>query len=82
MTKSNFKFIIIALFAIGFTFTSCGNKSSDSAETEQTEDESENSSSYACPMHPEITGEKGDECTKCGMNLTPVSGNDHEGHSH
>jgi len=25
---------------------------------------------YACPMHPEVTGKKGDKCTKCGMVLT------------
>ncbi len=27
---------------------------------------------HACPMHPEVTGEKGDTCPKCGMNLTKV----------
>jgi Cu(I)/Ag(I) efflux system membrane fusion protein len=27
-------------------------------------------SSYACPMHPEITGKKGDTCSKCHMALT------------
>ena len=27
---------------------------------------------YACPMHPEVTGKKGDECSKCGMTLEPV----------
>lgn len=25
---------------------------------------------YACPMHPEVQGKKGDECPKCGMALT------------
>lgn len=24
---------------------------------------------YACPMHPEVTGQKGDRCPKCGMDL-------------
>lgn len=24
---------------------------------------------YACPMHPEVTGNEGDKCPKCGMNL-------------
>ena len=24
---------------------------------------------YACPMDPEITGKKGDKCSKCGMAL-------------
>jgi hypothetical protein len=25
---------------------------------------------YACSMHPEVTGKKGDKCSKCGMELT------------
>ncbi|MCF6132767.1 heavy metal-binding domain-containing protein [Flavobacterium wongokense] len=25
---------------------------------------------YACPMHPEVQGKKGEECSKCGMELT------------
>ena len=37
---------------------------------------------YACPMHPEITGMNGDKCSKCKMDLTPMSGDDHEGHDH
>jgi hypothetical protein len=29
---------------------------------------------YACPMHPEVTGKQGEECSKCGMELTePVA---------
>lgn len=24
---------------------------------------------YACPMHPEVTGQKGSKCSKCGMDL-------------
>lgn len=27
---------------------------------------------YTCPMHPEVTGNKGDQCPKCGMTLIPV----------
>ncbi|NRB22254.1 heavy metal-binding domain-containing protein [Shewanella sp.] len=29
---------------------------------------------HACPMHPEVTGEKGDTYPKCGMNLTAAQG--------
>jgi hypothetical protein len=25
---------------------------------------------YACPMHPKVTGKQGDSCSKCGMALT------------
>lgn len=34
---------------------------------------SEQAETYHCPMHPEVTGEKGDSCPKCGMFLTPVT---------
>lgn len=26
---------------------------------------------YTCPMHPEVTGNEGDKCPKCGMTLIP-----------
>jgi len=26
---------------------------------------------YQCPMHPDVTGKKGDNCHKCGMHLSP-----------
>jgi hypothetical protein len=29
--------------------------------------------SYACPMHPEVTGKEGDACPKCGMTLEKVN---------
>ena len=25
---------------------------------------------YACSMHPEVQGKKGEQCSKCGMDLT------------
>jgi len=46
---------------------------------------------YACPMHPEITGEDPIECSECGMTLTmqaheegdhEKNENSHEGHDH
>ncbi|WP_306354116.1 heavy metal-binding domain-containing protein [Flavobacterium sp. '19STA2R22 D10 B1'] len=30
-------------------------------------------STYACPMHPEVTGKKGEKCSKCGMELKPLA---------
>ncbi|MCG9697851.1 hypothetical protein L1D21_12985 [Shewanella sp. Isolate11] len=32
---------------------------------------------YHCPMHPEVVGEKGDTCPKCGMNLELVKAAGH-----
>ena len=26
---------------------------------------------YSCPMHPNMTGKKGDKCPTCGMTLVP-----------
>ena len=52
--------------------TSCGNKSK-SNEHEHAEAEHEHEASYACPMHPEVTGKEGDTCPKCGMKLELVS---------
>ncbi|MCF6240902.1 MAG: hypothetical protein L3J74_06100 [Bacteroidales bacterium] len=36
---------------------------------------------YACPMHPEVTGKEGDKCSKCGMALVKVE-EDHSEHNH
>ena len=58
---------ITALLAI--TITSCNHKvkETDGIETKSTSNEL-----YACSMHPEITGKKGEECSKCGMELTEL----------
>jgi len=38
---------------------------------------------YACPMHHDVTGKKGDKCSKCGMELTNTETDPaHKGHSH
>lgn len=58
---------IIILFAIVIAFTACNNK-----QVKETSDNTAEQSDqlYACSMHPEITGKKGDKCSKCGMELT------------
>ena len=62
-----YKKLILISFAILIAFTACNNKTSN----ETGSDAAENSSKmYACPMHPEIMGNKGDKCSKCGMELT------------
>ena len=67
---------ITAILAI--TLVSCNHK------TKETENNTSVDSKdiFACPMHPEITGKKGDDCSKCGMELTePVTqyGNHNDG---
>ncbi len=89
----NFKFylLLIALFAFTIGMTSCGgdgNHSHENMENHEAgpdgdhhEGEAEEHT-YACPMHPEITGKDGDKCSKCGMDLKMVEEDDHEGHDH
>lgn len=36
---------------------------------------------YACPMHPDVTGKEGDKCPKCGMALEKVK-QDHNEDNH
>lgn len=57
--------IAIAMFC-GLSFVSCSSSNTNK------ESSTEVSEVYACPMHPEVTGKKGDKCTKCGMNLELV----------
>lgn len=65
MTKIMYATIIV----IATIFTACnGNadKKTESTVTTTTDD----TQLYACSMHPEITGKKDAECSKCGMKLT------------
>lgn len=71
MKKSLFSILFAFLLAttLSFTLTSCGggNKTEEVAEVV-----------YACPMHPEVTGKEGDSCSKCGMALEKVEGEEAE----
>lgn len=49
---------------------SCGG---DAPAEQNTTDEA----TYACPMHPEVTGKAGDNCSKCGMPLEAVKADAH-----
>ena len=68
----NFKnvFFAIALLPVA---VACNNDTKgtstkeDSSATTKTVDKHEHT--FACPMHPEVTGKEGDECPKCGMKL-------------
>jgi hypothetical protein len=60
---------IIALLIMTFGLVSCNQKSNENTPETKTATEG-TTQVYACPMHPEITGKKGDACSKCGMELT------------
>ncbi|MCB0495874.1 MAG: hypothetical protein KDC79_07040 [Cyclobacteriaceae bacterium] len=69
--KSKHFLQIVLLVALGFFSANCGGTKHEAHET-QTEETDSLATAYACPMHPEITGKKGDSCSKCGMLLTEV----------
>jgi hypothetical protein len=51
-------FFLIAFLGATTLFSNC-----------KTHKEMETTMTYSCPMHPEVTGKKGDKCSKCGMEL-------------
>lgn len=58
---------------LAITIVSCNNKAKET-ETNATETQAGSNELFACPMHPEVTGKKGEKCSKCGMELTePVT---------
>ncbi|NID13557.1 heavy metal-binding domain-containing protein [Fibrivirga algicola] len=77
--------IILMALSTGLFVSSCNkaDKSESTTETTVTTDRAVNTASttdadahehsgehtYACPMHPEVTGKEGDMCPKCGMKL-------------
>ena len=80
---------VVLLLATGSSFmVSCDNSNTNNKQTEQEEHskgdmKAQEHETYACPMHPEITGKKEDKCSKCGMKLTVlVEGSGLDGHNH
>ena len=76
--KIKMKKIILVVLVSSFLAISCNKKVTEkgTVDTHMMKDGSEMMNgdtamkSYACSMHPEITGKKGDKCSKYGMNLT------------
>ena len=84
MIKFNSMLTIAVLATALFAIQSCNNgkkhhESEHHSEAHHDMDKSEMSSNYACPMHPEITGEKGDKCSKYGMKLDKKENSEHSG---
>jgi hypothetical protein len=64
---------ILSAIVMASVLVSCNQKNKETVTT-NSETTERTSQLYACPMHPEITGKKGDKCSKCGMELTePVN---------
>jgi len=68
------KFAILAVAMV--SWAAC-NKKAETTEQTETTSTTADEAIYACPMHPEVTGKKGDKCSKCEMDLVM-----HEGHEH
>lgn len=64
--------------------TSCGSdENTETHEHMEDMDGMKDEAVYACPMHHNITGKKGDKCSICGMELTNTeTAKEHQGHSH
>jgi hypothetical protein len=70
--------IIISALVIGSqVVTGCGSRKEESTMDTQGQTKADTTSvTYACPMHPEVTGKDGDKCSKCGMKLVAVKSAD------
>ena len=64
--------LLAAVLLSASLLTACGNNKTNGDKKNEKQKESVSTETYACPMHPEVTGVKGDECNKCGMELMPV----------
>lgn len=65
------KKIIFSTLIMAVLFSACNSKNKETTATEAASATSQNDSQlFACPMHTEVTGKKGDKCSKCGMELT------------
>jgi Protein of unknown function (DUF3347)/Heavy metal binding domain len=64
--KNLFLYIIILLFA----FAACNTGTSKTNESKTAQVTENKEQLYACSMHPEVRGKKGDKCSKCGMELS------------
>ena len=79
--------VVVMVSSASVLVTSCGSKGAQQEEQAQEPAEeqapaTEEEMAYACPMHPEITGKKGDTCSKCGMDLEEVKGDGDTTHMH
>ena len=79
----------LALIAFLLTSTSVFATAAPHEHQHDNANPQQQAQTYVCPMHPEVTGNKGDTCPKCGMNLEPkatevkkAEGTTHNAHEH
>ena len=71
------KNIILSALAMAFLLIACNSNTEKTRETKTEEESTGSEQLYACTMHPEVTGKKGEKCSKCGMELSvPVKNAD------
>jgi hypothetical protein len=64
---------IIFSLATMLILVACDSTSNHPSDSKKpSKNTSDTAAVYACPMHPEVTGEKGGKCPKCGMGLSLV----------
>ena len=64
------KNVILAVLAMVFVLIACNSNTDKSKDTKTEKESTPAEQMYACKMHPEVTGKKGDKCPKCGMELS------------
>ena len=79
--------VVVMMSGVSVLLTSCGSKGAQQEEQAQEPEEeqapaTDEQMAYACPMHPDITGKKGDTCSKCGMDLEEVTGEEEADTTH
>lgn len=70
-----FLMLVAGVLAGSSALIRCGSKTEKQEQTTEehpANEEGSEEAAYACPMHPEITGKKGDVCSKCNMALEEV----------
>ena len=65
------KNIMFSAIVMAFVLVSC-NQKNKVTKTTPTEESATSSQLYSCSMHPEVTGKKGEKCSKCGMELAEL----------
>jgi hypothetical protein len=64
--------LFLTVMVMAMVAVSC--KKNEKSGTIKSESTQSSAQLYACPMHPEVSGKKGEACSECGMELTePVT---------